>query len=139
MEARQMLGLIYDALKHLVGNATIPPPQGEPFIHSVAMNKGIDNQDQIVITAEDDEGRRDWILDAQSLLPMESSEPRGWVFLNEETREEVGFAEPHEYKTADDAVQGFGREYAEDFIVYFRDNEGVLHSCGDEDEADDFN
>lgn len=66
------------------------------------------------------------------------NEKRGWVFTNDVTGAEVGFAEPEEYPTADYAVQKFGNEYAEDFEVYFRDSQGVTHSCSAESQPDDF-
>lgn len=61
----------------------------------------------------------------------------GWVFVDDETNEHVGFALPDEYRNADEAVQAFGREYADDFGVYFRKN-GTLHSCADESTPDEF-
>lgn len=68
-----------------------------------------------------------------------SQNQRGWVFVDDETGEEVGFAEPHEYRTAEIAVERFGREYADHFSVYFRDSNGELHSVAAEDTPDDFN
>lgn len=68
----------------------------------------------------------------------EDEKPRGWVFVDDETKEEVGFAEPTEYRNADDAVDRFGRSYGDDFGVYFRDSNGVLCSCACEDAPDDF-
>lgn len=69
----------------------------------------------------------------------EGKNPRGWVFVDDDTQEEVGFAEPQDYRDADDAVDRFGRSYGEDFGVYFRDSKGVLSSCACEDTPEDFN
>jgi hypothetical protein len=64
---------------------------------------------------------------------------RGWVFVDDETETEVGFAEPGEYVNADHAVQKFGNEYGDDdFGVYFRDSHGELNSCAAEDTPEDF-
>ena len=67
-----------------------------------------------------------------------SRNQRGWVFVDDETEEEVGFAEPHEYRNAEIAVEKFGREYAEHFSVFFRASNGELHSVADEDIPEDF-
>lgn len=65
-------------------------------------------------------------------------EPDGWVFVDDETEEEVGFADPDEYANADHAVQKFGNEYGDgDFGVYFR-KDGQLWPCSPEDTPDDF-
>ena len=62
----------------------------------------------------------------------------GWVFVDDETEEQVGYAQPDEYVSADHAVQKFGNSYGDgDFGVYFRKS-GVLHSCAAEDTPEDF-
>lgn len=66
------------------------------------------------------------------------AKPRGWVFKREGGKREIGFAEPKEYKNADDAVRDFGRSYEHDFEVWFRDSKGVLHSVADESTPEDF-
>ena len=71
-----------------------------------------------------------------SVLDEESA--RGWVFCDEESDEEIGFAEPGEYPNAEIAVDKFGREHGEDFSVYFRDAKGEMHAVADESKPDDF-
>lgn len=63
--------------------------------------------------------------------------PDGWVFADEDGNE-VGFAEPNEYRTAEHAVEKFGREYGDgDFDVYFR-KDNVAYSCSPEDTPSQF-
>ena len=69
----------------------------------------------------------------------EKASPRGWVFVDDDTEEEIGFAEPEEYRDADDAVDRFGRNWGgNDFSVFFRNSNGVLCGCACEDTPDDF-
>jgi hypothetical protein len=64
---------------------------------------------------------------------VEGEGPDGWVFVDDESEEEVGFAQPTEYRSADDAVDRFGRSYGDgDFSVYFRCG-GKLFTCAAED------
>lgn len=68
----------------------------------------------------------------------ENAEPDGWLFVDNETKVEVGFAEPQDYRDARDAVNRFGREFMiGDFGVYFRRNR-QLFSCSDESRPEDF-
>lgn len=61
---------------------------------------------------------------------------RAWVFVDDETGEEVGEAEP--VGTAMEQIQSFSREYGSHFSVFFRDTNGELNSCSAEDSAEDF-
>lgn len=64
-------------------------------------------------------------------------EPDGWVFLNEETGEEVGYAKPKDYPDAAEAVYGFERNYKGRFYVYFR-KDGELCDCVSASRPEDF-
>lgn len=64
---------------------------------------------------------------------------RGWIFTLDGSEEIVGFAEPHEYRDAEHAVQGFSRECPDEFSVYFRDSSGEWHQCSAESKPEDFN
>jgi hypothetical protein len=62
----------------------------------------------------------------------------GWVFFDDDTEEEVGFAEPSEYRNAEHAINEFGRSYGDgDFSVYFRVDE-KLYFCAMEDTSEEF-
>ena len=61
----------------------------------------------------------------------------GWVFVDDETNEEVGYAEENECRDADDAMQQFSREYDSHFGVFYRHN-GQLNSCSAENVPEDF-
>lgn len=63
---------------------------------------------------------------------------RGWVFCEEGTYNEIGFAEPHECKNAEEAYESFSKECAEHFDVYFMDINGGLNPCTAESTPDDF-
>lgn len=69
---------------------------------------------------------------------MKIKEPRGWVFIDDETGEEVGYAEPKDYRNAEQAVDDFGRSYSDHFGVCFRDSNGELCPCDAEDTAENF-
>ena len=70
---------------------------------------------------------------------MSEKKKRGWVFTDDDTDEEIGFAEPDEYRDADDAVDRFGRNWGgNDFSIYFRDSNGDLCACGDDSRPEDF-
>jgi hypothetical protein len=68
----------------------------------------------------------------------EEDEGPGWVFVDEDTGREVGFASAETYDTADHARHGFSRGYGNDFGVWFRNARGVLGACADESRPEDF-
>lgn len=75
---------------------------------------------------------------------MNTQTTPGWVFMgftghgDNEVEEEVGFAEPKEYRDAQEAYEEFGQEYADIFGIYFRDKHGVLHPTSPESQPEDF-
>ncbi len=63
---------------------------------------------------------------------------RGWVFVSEETEDEIGFAEEHECENAEEAMHWFGQEASEDFLVFFRDSHGVVEPTTPDSTPEDF-
>jgi hypothetical protein len=64
--------------------------------------------------------------------------PNGWVFINDNTQEEVGYAESKVYVNADQAVYKFGNCYGDgDFCVFYR-KDGELNCCDPESKPIDF-
>lgn len=77
-------------------------------------------------------------LVAQARAETHTRKPEGWVFVDDETEDEVGFALPGDYATAEDAMHDFRSEYANHFGVFFRDANGELHATDAESTAGDF-
>ena len=63
---------------------------------------------------------------------------RGWVFVDDDTEEKVGFAPADAFANADIAVHSFSGDYANDFSVYFRDSHGKLCCCAADDTPYEF-
>lgn len=84
----------------------------------------------------------DWthvvILRNGGVVKAKAKAKRGWVATAEGATEEIGFAEPGEYKNADAAVHGFEQSISDHFDLYFRATDGTLHSTADESAPDDF-
>lgn len=62
----------------------------------------------------------------------------GWVFIDDETGEEVGFAPASDFESAEDAYESFRSEYADHFGVCFRGSDGIIHPCCPESTPQDF-
>jgi len=64
-----------------------------------------------------------------------TNQPEGWVFCDEDG-EEIGFAEPDNYRDAEQALEGFMT--GDHVEVFFRTKDGTLHSCDAESRPEDF-